>query len=230
RCAAHHLKKQFRVSVFDSRRIRNIEKGIRRISLDEAAGKPVIILAVPINRTPSVLRTIAPLLTPGTLVCDVCSVKEQPIRWMERLLPRDVFILGTHPLFGPDSANDSMRSRTIILCPVRMPSARLKHIRTVLERLHLNVVRMSPRHHDRLMATTLFLTQLVGRAMLRLNLPSSTVSTQHFQFLQNLVKTAENDSEELFMDMYRYNRFAFSLPGKLASAFDETRRIFQSRS
>jgi hypothetical protein len=32
---------------------------------------------------------------------DVCSVKERPIRWMQELLPEDVDILGTHPMFGP---------------------------------------------------------------------------------------------------------------------------------
>ena len=35
---------------------------------------------------------------------------------MQELLPQDVSILATHPIFGPDSAADSLKGRKIALC------------------------------------------------------------------------------------------------------------------
>ncbi len=223
-CASHHLKKLFRVSVADSRKIRNVVKGVSEISITAAASKPIIILAVPINQTEALLKHIAPLLKPHTLVCDVCSVKEQPILWMKHQLPKHVSILGTHPLFGPDSASTNLRDRTIVLCPVRISKAQLRHIRTSLSSLGLKVILMTAQKHDRLMATTLFLTQCVGRGLLKMKLSPSTAITQNTQFLHHLVETTKNDTEELFRDMFQYNHFTSSIPNKLISAFQQTRR------
>ena len=221
RSAAHHLKKKFHVLVSDSRKLTKIEKGVYRVSLRRASASPVIILAVPIGRTASLLKQIAPWAMPGALICDVCSVKVEPLRWMTRTLPRNVFILGTHPLFGPDSAGDILRGRSIILCPVRIPTDKLRKVRRVLKALELNVVMMSPVRHDRLMASTLFLTQLMGRSLSLLHLPPSQSSTPHFQFLHRLVQVSNNDSKRLFTDMYRFNRFARPIPRKLISAFEK---------
>jgi len=37
--------------------------------------------------------------------------QEHPVRWMRELLPPDVAILGSHPMFGPDSAAESLQGR-----------------------------------------------------------------------------------------------------------------------
>ena len=201
RCAAHHLKRRFRVSVADARALKSVERGVHTVSMETAARKPFILLAVPINQVPGTLKAISRYVRPEALICDVCSVKEQPIQWMKRLLPRNVEIVGTHPLFGPDSASTSLNARTIVLCPARIRQPRLHHVRKALSGMGLNVVTMKAAQHDRLMASTLFLTQFVGRGLLNMDLPHTTTSTQHFQFLQQLVRTAENDTEELFHDM-----------------------------
>ena len=47
------------------------------------------------------------MLKENAVIVDVCSVKEYPVQWMRELLPANVSILATHPMFGPDSAADS---------------------------------------------------------------------------------------------------------------------------
>jgi prephenate dehydrogenase len=49
---------------------------------------------------------MAPALRPGQLIIDTCSVKERPLEWMLEELPDHVQIVGTHPLFGPDSGQE----------------------------------------------------------------------------------------------------------------------------
>ena len=46
---------------------------------------------------------------------------------MERLLPATASILGTHPMFGPDSARGGVAGLPMILCPVRIAARELEN-------------------------------------------------------------------------------------------------------
>ncbi|TAK62218.1 MAG: prephenate dehydrogenase [Bacteroidetes bacterium] len=206
--AARKLKKYFKVCVFDPQPFRAYEDGIEQVTLEKAAGKELVILAVPINQMPSVLKAIAPSVRPNSLICDVCSVKEQPIQWMKDILPQHVNILGTHPLFGPDSATVSLSGKIIFFCPVRIKRDMLEDVKAGLLQQSLVVHEVTPTEHDLLMAKTLFVTQLVGRTFVNLDLPNTIYSTQTYKHLREIVQVSGNDSEELFLDMYHYNRYA----------------------
>ena len=217
RCAAHHLKEHFRVVVADVKLIRTAERGVTTGTIAEVAAAPIVILAVPINRMQAMLNTISPHLISGALVVDVCSVKEQPVRWMKNILPPHVALLGTHPLFGPDSAATSVTGKHIVVIPIRISKRRQKHIVAFLKKIKLRAVFMTPAAHDRLMATTLFVTQFIGRTTHALRLPSTSIRTKSYELLSELSSISQNDSTELFRDMYRYNRFARSVPKKFLS-------------
>ena len=219
RCAGHYLKKWFRIVIADIANINQLEHGIHQCTIEEASQKKILILAVPINQLPSLLKRIAPLLRPRTLICDVCSVKEQPVQWMKKLLPKSVYVLGMHPLFGPDSSSKSFRGRNLILCPVRISPPYLRKIHTALTQHDLSVSVMSPDEHDRLMARTLFLTQYIGRGLARFPIPRRIRTTENFQLLATVIQTACNDTSELFHDMYRYNRFAKVVPHQVLRDF-----------
>jgi len=219
--AAEHLCKDFRMFAADARNDKRVGRSIHRVSLTEAASKPIVILAVPINQLHTVLARIAPHLQPGTLVIDVSSVKEQPLRWMKAILPKTVSILGTHPLFGPDSASHGLKGHTIVLCPARIRKKQFLHVCGYLRQLGLTVRTMTPLRHDRLMASTLFLTQFIGHGVRSLRLPPPKTSTQNFQLLHQITTATGNDTMELFHDMFEYNRFAKRIPEKLLRAFTQ---------
>ena len=206
--AARKLKKYFKVCVFDPQSSKTYEDGLEPVSIDVAAGKELVILAVPVNQMPSLLKEIAPLVKPDSLICDVCSVKEQPVQWMLNLLPPYVNILGTHPLFGPDSATINLSGKIIFFCPVRIKREMLEAVRGALTQQSLVVHDLSPTEHDLLMAKTLFITHLVGRSLTNLELPNTIYSTQNYKQLRELISVAENDTDELFIDMFHYNRYA----------------------
>jgi prephenate dehydrogenase len=217
--AARYLKRYFRVYVADVKKLARDERGIHIVPIHIAATKDIIILAVPINRMVSVLHTIVPYLKDGALICDVCSVKEYPARWMKDILPKSVLILATHPLFGPGSASKQIVGKTIVLTPGRIPKTQLSKIRHHLTKVGLHTITMSASRHDRLMAETLFLTQFIGHGLLRLPLPRTPITTQNFELLSQIVSTAANDSTELFNDMFRYNRFALKIPKHIVRRF-----------
>jgi len=193
---------------------------IRRGTLAEAAAQPTVILAVPVSSLRQLLYRLRARLNPGTLVVDVCAVKVLPLRWMTEILPPTVSVLGTHPLFGPDSDTGSLRGQRIVLCPARIAPARLRALRRVARDAGLRVHLMSPRAHDRLMADTLLASQYAGRLVAAAGISRHAWSTGSYEHLKALVAIAENDSLQLFRDMMRYNPYG----GKVVRALGRAHR------
>ena len=183
--------------------------------LETVCAQPVVILCVPISRMKDMLGTIAPLLAPSSLVVDVCSVKALPVQWMRDILPAEVSILATHPMFGPDSAADTIDGRKIVLCPVRIAQNRYRGIRDYLAKKGLVVIETTPEAHDQQIAVTLALTHFIGRSLSEFGAPELEIDTEGYQRLRHILGVVENDTWELFRDMHRYNPFAV-----------ETRRAF----
>ncbi len=217
---AGYIAGQSRVLVFDQakKRLSPSQSKIRRASLQKVAACPVVILAVPISSMYEALMQISPHVQPGALIIDVCSVKIGPVKWMRDILPRNTYILGTHPLFGPDSAGDSLEGHRVVLCPVRLPRPLLAGIAGLLRKRGLNVKVMSAARHDKEMADSLFLTQLVGRWISAAGFVEREYSTNSYSALMKLVRIADNDTRELFRDMYVHNPYAASTLKKLMRA------------
>jgi len=177
-------------------------------TFENAVACDIVILSVPISAMEETCRRIAPLLRPGQTVLDVCSVKVGPIRVMQECLPQFVQILGTHPLFGPDSGKEGIAGLKIALCPVRIDLALLARIRQELEGLGLRVLEVSPEEHDRQAARTQAIFHLLARAMSRLGWGDDEIATPGPDAFFRQVTTLQNDSFQLFVDMQRDNPFA----------------------
>ena len=229
RLAARYIVKYRPVCVADTRRTIRVEPTTERVSIKEAASRRIILLAVPINKIRSAIGAIAPYLKPGTVVCDVCSVKERPVQWMKKLLPKHTIILGTHPLFGPDSVSGGLKGKSIVLCPVRISPVKLRRIARFLKSHGLETHTMSAAKHDRLMAETLFLTQFIGHGLLTLRLPGPEISTQNYRLLMHVAQTTGKDSDELFRDMYQYNRYARQIPNRIMREFQKLREALEGK-
>jgi prephenate dehydrogenase len=208
--AAIHLARHAEVFVFDRKRFtsRLPSRRIHRASLERAASQPVVILAVPVSSLRQTLLAIRSHVQPGAIIADVCAVKAFPSRWMRKILPPSVNILGTHPLFGPDSASGSLRGHTIVLCPVRMPVSLLEKTRRMLRQAGLRPAIMDPDKHDKMVAETILLTQYIGRLVGHARLGRWGLATKSYTSLLSVVEVAIHDSPQLFSDMVRYNKYA----------------------
>ncbi len=213
----------------DSARTAHLRGRIRGGTIEEAAAQPVVVLAVPISAMPATLRAVAPHVRPGALVMDVCSVKQKPVQWMERILPEHASILGTHPLFGPDTVSRSLRGKRIILCPVRITQPQTHMVSALLGESGLDVLIMTPDMHDRMMAETLLLTQYVGRLVREAGLTRWPKSTVTYDRLMDVVHVAEHDTPELFRDMWRFNPHARRLTNALERAAARVRGVLQEQ-
>ncbi len=207
---ARYLAQDYPVLVFSrSQSSEDIaSSGARAASLEEVCRQPFVILCVPISTMPATLRRIAPLLKARTVIIDVCSVKIQPIHWMRELLPPEVFILGTHPMFGPDSAANSLEGRKLVLCRERMPAGLYRRIYRYLKDRKLAVIETTPEDHDRQIAVSLALTHFIGRSLSAFGAGDMRIDTEGYRRLVYTLGVVEHDTWQLFEDMHRYNPFA----------------------
>ena len=195
-----HLARHFRVHAFDpARDVAGLARqhDVRAATLAEAAAQPVVVLAMPVRAVGAVAHAIAPHLRPGCLVLDVCSLKARPLATLARILPPFVDIVGTHPLFGPQSGRDGIAGLRIALCAVRgrREAAVARFLRC---QLGLKVIRTTADEHDRQMAYVQGLTHLIARTVMAMGMPRLDQTTATFDHLLRMVDTVRHDSDALF--------------------------------
>ena len=182
--------------------------GARPVSLEEVCRQRIVIPCVPISIFRDFLKQIKGLIRPDALIVDVCSVKEYPIKWMEETLPGTVSILATHPMFGPDSAADSLEGRKICLCKVKIDDSQYRKIRSYLRSKGLEVIEATAKEHDEQIATSLALTHLIGRTLSESGATPLDIDTEGYKRLLHILEVVERDTWQLFTDMHHYNPYA----------------------
>lgn len=181
--------------------------GVAFGSIEEAASREVVVVAVPVAAMREVFAAMAPHLKPGALVVDVGSVKVLPAQWMTELLPASVEIVATHPLFGPQSvARDGLPGLRFVVCQVR--GDRFEKVAAFGRSLGLAVTVTSPEEHDREMAYVQALTHLIGRSLVNLGIPDERLATQSYQHLLELCGLIGADTFELFKAIQTQNPYA----------------------
>lgn len=183
----------------------------------------IVILAVPVPALDCCLHDLAPHLRPGQMIVDVCSIKEEPALLMCRLLPADVEILATHPMFGPGSAGAALVGLQIVLCPIR--GKRWRRIGAFLKlRFGLEVIVATPEDHDRQAAMTQGLTHLLAHALATLgNHPR--IRTRSFALMTEAFAMVSGDTPELFETITKRNRHVMPLRNKLLRALCDPRNM-----
>jgi prephenate dehydrogenase len=220
---AAELSRRHTVKVYSRTKRTDLPAGLTWVEEDELLGLPVIILCVSISSMEPVLSKISGRLRPGSLVMDTCSVKVYPALKMTELLPRQVNILATHPMFGPDSGGGGIHGLPIVLCPVRIAENLLAVWREAFQAMGLTVIHMDPHEHDREAAYTQGITHYVGRVLADLGLTESRIGTLGYKKILEVMEQTCNDPWQLFLDLQRYNPYTREMRRKLHQSLE---RIF----
>lgn len=223
RLVAEHLGHHFSVVVHDPAAVA-LPPGIaaRFGTLEQTAGADLVILAVPVRDMATAIRSIAPHVTPGALVADVGSVKCLPVRLMQEGLPQTVDIIGTHPLFGPQSAKGGLAGRKIVLCDVRGRNAR--RVGAFLRRvLKLRVFVTTPEDHDREAAVVQGLTHLIAKVLVQMEPLPRRLTTASFDQLMAAVEMVRHDAPAVYEAIERDNPFARAVRSRFFALADAMR-------
>jgi cyclohexadieny/prephenate dehydrogenase len=154
-------------------RKRVVELGIadKVVETNEQAveGADLVIVCVPVGVCGAVAKEIAPRLKAGAIVSDVGSVKGAIVRDMRPYLPKTVHFVPAHPVAGTEHSGpdagfaELFENRWCILTPPEGtdPEAVAK-LAAFWRLLGANVERMTPEHHDLVLAITSHLPHLIA--------------------------------------------------------------------
>ena len=143
-------------------------------SLADAVGdSDVVIIAAPLSAVTSLLTKTIAVAKPGALVLDVAGVKRPVIAAVRPLLRRrkDVAFVSTHPLAGREHAGarfaraDMFARRPFAIIRELARPAALARAESLVRRIGAKPVRLSAAEHDRIVAATSALPQLVAVAL-----------------------------------------------------------------
>ncbi len=138
----------------------------------EVERSDVVLVSVIIEQTEKVIRDVAPLMHPGSLIMDVTSVKTGPVKAMKTYAPKGVEVLGTHPMFGPTMK--SLLGQTIIFTPVPGKTGKwLEPMKSLFESDGARIEIIDAEEHDEIMAVVQALTHFaiigIGSALYALD-------------------------------------------------------------
>jgi len=156
-------------------------------TLDEACRRAdLIYLSQPVDRILSTISRLGPLAAAGTLVTDAGSTKLTIVRKAAECLRHTEFI-GGHPMAGKEKSGaeeadaNLFRGRPYILTPSSgPPSPHAASFRGLLECIGANIVELDAQEHDRVVAFTSHLPQLVSTAL------ASTLAHQKNNHLEQI--------------------------------------------
>ncbi len=230
RLLANHLSPHVSLRIRDTARaVARLESGAEYpcASLEEIAGCEYIVLAVPVSEIGRVSRDLAPLLGAGTTVVDVGSVKVAPTEAMRAELPAHVGIVGTHPLFGPQSARTGLTGLKIAICPVRGTGHR--HIAAFLKSVfRLRTIITTAEAHDREAATVQGLTHLIAKVMVEMEPLPTKLTTVSYDLLIEAINMVKDDAPNVFDAIERANPFSIGVRDEFFTKAAEIRNRFEA--
>jgi chorismate mutase/prephenate dehydrogenase len=137
---------------------------------EAAAIADVVVLAVPIDVTETVIAEVGPHVRDDALLMDVTSIKAAPLAAM--LAHTHASVVGTHPMFGPSV--HTLQGQRVVLCRGR-GDAWFDWVAQAFGARGLVVTEATADAHDRAMAVVQvlnhFQTQVFGLTLARLGVP-----------------------------------------------------------
>ncbi len=155
--------------VRDRARVLGIGDRVADTLRDAVAGASIVVLAVPVGAFGSVAEAIGPLLDAGAIVSDVGSTKQSVLRDVAPMLPAGVHLVPAHPMAGTEFSGPDAGFATLfedrwclIVPPEGTDEAAVARIEAMWRACGSNTERMTPAHHDRVVAAVSHLPHLIA--------------------------------------------------------------------
>src|SRR3990167_6712691 len=129
--------------------------------MDNPAGCDLVIFAVPNRNLEQAIAQWKPLIPDAAIIMDVGSVKTKPCQILQKQFSKN--IVGTHPLYGPDSAKESWQGHKVVFCRLKIDDESYRRVKDLFTSRGVTVYECSPEEHDQMMAKTQALVHFIGR-------------------------------------------------------------------
>ena len=208
---------------------RPVPEGTHLVDLADLGASDAVMLCVAISSVEPAVAALSPHLQPDCVLMDTCSVKLFPTRVMLEKAPSETVIVGTHPMFGPDSASEGLAGLPLVFCPVRCSETTANAWRAFFGAMGLRVLNMTPEEHDREAAFTQGITHFLGRVLADMGIRPSEMATVGYRKVLEVMEQTCNDPYTLFQDLQRLNPHTAEMRVQLRDSFERVMRALESR-
>lgn len=170
----------------------------------------IVLVAVPIEVTPEVIKEVTPHLKRDALLLDIASVKESIVDTMKRL-DVDSELASVHPLFGPGA--DDLAGKNIISIPINR-GKKYQSLKKIFSDQGAKIMEMEAMEHDHMMSITQSLTHFILLIYLSAinsmedSLKTETLQTPMFKQLFELSKAFLKENPEVCGDIQTENKYS----------------------
>lgn len=169
-------------------------------SLQQAiTGTHLVVLAVPAQAVPAVLREIVPYLEVGAVITDVCSTKAQIAAWADEILPKANPFIGGHPMAGRDASGpkaatpELFKGSVYCLCPgLSSPPEAIALCEAMVDRVGAKTYFIEPVEHDAYVAGISHLPFILAASLVNM-----TASESSWREMSALAATGFRDTTRL---------------------------------
>jgi prephenate dehydrogenase len=159
---------------------RAIELGVIDDAIEDIAaavnGADAVLIAVPVQQNPRVLSALADALTPGTLVTDTGSTKQDFVAAVRRIAPRHLAsVVPGHPIAGAERTGVDAASavlfegRNVVLTPLEEnQAAAIDRVEAMWKACGARVSRMTPERHDRVFSAVSHLPHMLAYTLVHM--------------------------------------------------------------
>ncbi len=158
------IRKALSSKIVDSATL-DVKKGIK--------GSDLVILATSVLKIIDIAKKISPQLSKGAILTDAGSTKKEIVDEIEKILPRGVSFVGSHPLAGSEKTGiDHINGRLFkgaycILTKAKKTDIKtLNKVKRFWKALGMKVETMSPERHDKLFSRLSHLPHVTAAALM----------------------------------------------------------------
>jgi prephenate dehydrogenase len=160
-------------------RMRALEKGVVDVAFSDpkkaVETADLVVVCVPIWSIAKLIEEILPALKPGAIVTDVGSTKSKLLETTTPLFEdSSAFFIGSHPIAGSEKTGidagdpELYQNRLAIICPTaKTPEQARETLSNLWQSVGSEVLEMSPKNHDAILAATSHLPHMVAAALAR---------------------------------------------------------------
>jgi len=157
-------------------RVQSIKKAVKLKTIDRGTlnlrsgvkDADIVIFATPILDIPKLVKNVKSVIKKGCIITDVGSVKGYITQEMERILPKGINFVGTHPMAGSEkrgvdkARGDLFKKSMCILTKTRKTNkASLSTLKRLWIEFGAKVVELSPDTHDKIVSEISHLPHMV---------------------------------------------------------------------
>ena len=184
------------------------KKNIKFYNENQEIKYDYVIFSVPVKSLDEISKVWKNKISCESIIIDVTSVKIEPLKILKKNFPKNK-IVGTHPLFGPQSLRSKMKKPTVVICNVSGTQKDISLIKNLFKKVGFLIHETTAEEHDLEMANMQALSHFVGKTLTKFSLQDGGVfSTNTYSKIFQLHENIKDDSEDLFDTIQNYNPHA----------------------